>query len=166
MPKTLISTNTAASDPAVITITGMDDTYPVYEFHFINIHPGTDGQIFQFQVNNVTDGADFNDSPITSATFRAYHGEDGSSDAILYRSGMDEDNAANYQDLSEYNSTDNDSSLSGILTLYGPSSIVYVKHFIAETNDNYGGSSMANYHVAGYINDTKAIDEINFKFSD
>ena len=163
MAKTLISTHTASSDSSIDITSGIDSTYPVYEFHFVNIHPGTDNKIFQFQVN-ATDGADFNDSPITSNTFRAYHDEADSSAALAYRTAMDEANAANYQDLSEWGSTEDDASISGVLTIYDPSSTTYVKHFIAEVNDNYDGTSIANYHVSGYINDTTAIDEISFKF--
>ena len=169
MGLTFIASATADDeDPATISFidgTGgvvFDNTYDEYQFYFVNIHPGTDNKIFQFQVNATDDaGGGYDTSPITSTAFRAYHGEDDATAIVTYRDAMDEANAANYQDLSEWGSTDNDASISGTLTIYDPSS-AYIKHFIAEVNDNYDGTSLANYHVAGYINDRTAIDEINF----
>ena len=167
MGLTFIKSLTATGTPAVITFVDgtsdvvFDNTYNEYQFYFVNIHPGTDNKIFQFQVNAVGDTG-FNTSPITSTTFRAYHDEADSAATLAYRPDMDEANDANYQDLSEWGSTEDDASISGVLTIYDPSSTTYVKHFIAETNDNYDGTSLGNYHVAGYINDTTAIDEINF----
>jgi len=50
---TLISTQTA-SGSASISFTGIDSTYDVYQFEFINIHPATDSVNLQFQCS--TDG--------------------------------------------------------------------------------------------------------------
>ena len=122
---------------------GIDGTYDSYEFHFVNMHPQTMSN-FQFQVNNATDGADFNDSLIT---------------------GLDQAQVAGYQPLS--NSVDNgdDSGCSGILTLYAPSSPTYVKHFTATIQAIHYVDYSQNSFTAGYINDTTAIDEISFMFS-
>ncbi len=73
MAKTLIKTLTASSSSSLDFVDGtsdvvMDSTYPVYEFHFVNIHPATDNVDFSFQVN-ATDGADYNDSAYNQYAF-------------------------------------------------------------------------------------------------
>jgi len=170
MGLTLIKSLTASGDSELEFIDGtddvvMDNTYNEYQFYFVNIHPETNATHFEFQVNSTNDpGGGYDTSLITSTVFRAYHNEDDSTAIVTYRTGTDEANAANYQDLTESGSTEDDASLSGVLTIYDPSSTTYVKHFSAEINDNYGGAAISNFHVAGYINDYQyAIDEINFK---
>jgi hypothetical protein len=144
---------------------GIDGTYDSYEFHFVNMHPQTMSN-FQFQVNNATDGADFNDSLITSTHFRTYHRESGeTTHGPAYNTGLDQAQVAGYQPLS--NSVDNgdDSGCSGILTLYAPSSPTYVKHFTATIQAVHYTDYSQNSFTAGYINDTNPIDEIRFMFS-
>ena len=57
MPKTLISTPyDFAEDSTETTVditSGIDSTYPVYEFQFINIHPASASRL-QFQVDTGT----------------------------------------------------------------------------------------------------------------
>jgi len=147
-----------------ITITsGIDDTYDVYEFHFTNIHAETQGA-FGFQVNNATDGADYNDSLITSTAARAYKADQDAGN-LGYRTGVDLKQESSYQHLTEESGTNTSNGVSGVLTLYNPSSGTYVKHFVATVSDVYGGTSTATYYVAGYVNETTAIDEISFKFA-
>jgi len=142
---------------------GIDSTYDVYEFHFINIHPETNGVEFGFQVST---GSGFDQLNITSSVFRTYHSEDGTSNNLGYRSGTDLSNQSIYQKLTEYTGNQGDGSVSGILTLFAPSSGTYVKHFMATVNDMYDATSQSTFYVSGYINTTTAIDEIDFKFSD
>ena len=59
---------------------------------------------------------------------------------------------------------DNDQAMSGILTLYAPSSTTYVKHFTSRSNVSHGSDVEVQWFMAGYINTTNAIDEISFKF--
>ena len=174
MGLTFIASATADDeDPATISFidgTGgvvFDNTYNEYQFYFVNLHPEENGKDFGFQVN-ATDGAGFNDSPITSTHFRAYHAENGTGGSIQYRTGSDQANVAGYQVLQEWvGATDgsaDDNGISGTLTIYDPSS-AYVKHFVATTQSMYDTTSSYNGFTAGYINDVTPIDEINFKMS-
>jgi|TARA_R110002020_G_scaffold228520_1_gene439279 hypothetical protein len=170
MAKTLISTplNITTSDTAVSTVditSGIDDTYSVYEFHFYNIHASDDDAELQFQVN-ASDGADWNDSPLTTTFFSAYHNEDDSgTPALSYHTGHDIANAATFQNI-HYNlwNNVNESGMSGSMTLYDPSSTTYVKHFISRVSSD-GFAMASDVHMAGYINDTTDITEIRFKIS-
>ena len=47
----LISSVTASASATVEFTTGIDATYNEYQFHFVNMHPATDGANFGFQVN-------------------------------------------------------------------------------------------------------------------
>ena len=164
MAKTLISTHTASSSATLDITSGIDSTYPVYEFHYVNMHPATDEVNFIFQVN-ASGGGGFNET-MTTTFFRAYHGE-GGGEELLYLTDYDQAQGTAYQPLAYMTGNDGDQSCSGMLTLYDPSSTTFVKHFIARTNDYVGvdaGYSLDD-HVAGYINTTSAIDEISFKFS-
>ena len=171
MAKTLIKSLTASSSSSLDFVDGtsdvvMDSTYPVYEFHFVNIHPATDNVNFTFQVNATDDaGGGYDTSQITSAVTAAYHKEDGGGGYYIYESGFDQANGTGYQHIGSYVGYDNDQACSGVLTLYDPSSTTYIKHFTSNINiatrDEYSRQLLA----AGYINDTTAIDEISFKFS-
>ena len=161
-----ISTGTASGSPAVITFTGIDDTYNEYQFHCVNMHPGNNNVNFTFQVNASNDtSGDFDASEITSTSFRAYVKEDGTGSALAYDSNSDQANVAGYQRiLSTGTGADDDQSVSGILTLYAPASTTYTKHFTAVGNGADHGDYTVNSFTAGYIDETLAIPEINFKF--
>ena len=162
---TLIATATSdGSDASLGFISGIDSTYDVYEFHFINIVPETNASILAFQVDT---GTNTNyQQPITSTAMEAEHDEGGSGQALQYRSNRDlanddNDSASNYQQLSEYiyNGV-GDESASGILTLFAPSS-GYIKHWMSVVN-SYGNATTQVSHHAGYINTTTAITRIKF----
>tara|TARA_R100000656_G_scaffold113643_1_gene85965 strand:- start:234 stop:800 length:567 start_codon:yes stop_codon:yes gene_type:complete len=173
MALTLIKSLTASGDSELEFIDGTDDvvmdsSYSVYEFIFVDIHLATLNAELQFQVNSTNDaGGSYNASPMTTTIFGAYHNEDDGSADIDYFTGHDIANAADtFQNLTYNQKIDNDSSMSGSMTLYDPSSTTYVKHFTARTNGMGGwGASLDNF-VAGYINDYQyAIDEIKFQSS-
>tara|TARA_R110002074_G_scaffold309923_2_gene480754 strand:- start:380 stop:916 length:537 start_codon:yes stop_codon:yes gene_type:complete len=153
-----------ANSSTSITFTGIDNTYDVYEFHFVNIHPATDNVNFTFQVNP-TDGADFNDSPITSTFFYNSQNESGSTSGPGYETGFDLGNAASFQVLANYLGNENDESASGILTLYSPASTTYMKNFTSRIQNVTQNQYSRDNYAAGYINDATAIDDINFKMS-
>ena len=170
MAKTLIKSLTASSSSSLDFVDGtsdvvMDNTYPVYEFHFVNMHPETDSVSFSFQVNATDDaGGDYDTSTIQSTYFAARHYENDAAAALDYNTGFDKALGTTYQVLGEAGN-DNDQSISGVLALYDPSSTTYVKHFTVSTNFSHPGDITRNSFIAGYINDTTAIDEISFKFS-
>ena len=163
MAKTLISTHTASSDSSIDITSGIDSTYPVYEFHFVNMHPATNNVNFVFQGNAV--GASGFNETISSSTFRAYLKEDGSGGTLAYDSGSDQGQGTAYQRiLNTGTGNENDESSSGILTLYDPASTTYVKHFSAVGNGYDHGDWAVTMLTGGYFNTTSAIDEISFKF--
>ena len=151
------------SDVASASITsGITSTYGEYIFMFYNIHPA-EAETFTFQVN-ATDGADYNDSAITSSYFDSFHKEDDSGTALDYRTGSDLAQATTFVLLTGGMGIDNDESGVGELHLFNPSSTTYVKHFYSTTQSNHPSGSLQAF-VAGYINDTTAIDDIQFKMS-
>jgi len=161
---TLIATATASSSATLSFVLGLDSLYDAYEFRFMNMHAATDNVNLTFQVN-ATDGADFNDSPITSTFFSAGHTEGDTYPGLGYEADFDQAQGTAYQVIGLYFGNQNDESGSGVMTLYAPSSTTYVKPWTSEiqvvTRDEY---SRVNY-TAGYINDATAIDEISFKMS-
>jgi len=165
MAKTLISTHTADGSSTSIDITsGIDDTYSVYEFHYVNMHLQSDGERLQFQFN-ADGGSGFNEN-MTTTSFMASHGEDDSGGSLAYQGdfSMDQANAdARDQPLGVGIGADADQSISGVLTLYDPSSTTYVKHFVARSVHPQNGDEARDMHVAGYINTTSAIDETSFR---
>jgi hypothetical protein len=149
---------------------GIDGTYDSYEFHFVNMHPATDNVVFSFQVNASNDlasgGGEFDTSLITSTLFRASHNETGTDATILeYVPSAALAQQALFQPLGYYTGFDDDQSVSGVLTLYDPSSTTYVKHFTSTANAVHANNHSMVGHVAGYINQALAIPEIRFKFS-
>ena len=165
MGLTFISSQTASSDSSLDFTSGIDSTYNEYQFYFVNIHAGTDSDAFGFQFN--ADGASGYDEAITSTFFKAEHQESGSSNYFNYHTASDQattDGNGTYQRLTYDMENDADEAFSGVLTLYDPSSTTYVKHFVATGNYVHNsGKYSQNTYVAGYINTTSAIDEIQFK---
>jgi hypothetical protein len=160
---TLIATQTASGSATLSFVLGLDSLYDAYEFRFTNMHPASDNVSFHFQVN-ATDGADYNDSLITSTAFRGVQNEGDTSGALGYYN-IDQAQGSAYQNLTSSVGADSDQQCSGVLTLYAPSSTTYVKHFMATTHSANPDDFTQNIYAAGYINDTTAIDEISFKFT-
>ena len=166
---TLIKTLTADDDSSLSFVDGtadvtLDSTYDEYMFVFTDINAATDQAIFQFQVN-ATDGADYNDSAITSAYFRAYHKENGSDAALGYLTSGDQAQGTAAQIISSNIGNGADESCAGELHLFNPSSTTYVKHFYSRIHEYYENNMALTNFVAGYINDTTAIDDIQFKMA-
>ena len=164
----LIKTLTASSSATLSFVDGssdvvLDNTYPVYMFKFINIHPATDGTAFSFQGNS-SGGSGYNET-ITSSVFQAQHNESGSASSLSYVTSMDQANGTSFQQIGLSVGNDNDQSFVGSLFLFNPSSTTFVKHFSATTQEYYSSNYSKRYIVGGYFNTTSAIDEIQFKFA-
>ena len=161
---TFISSVTASNSSTLEFTSGINSTYDVYEFHFINIHPANDAVDLRFQVN-ADGGSGYNEAMATSF-FRTKHHEDGSAQEIAYVAGYDRaPSDATFQPLGNGTSTDAKHSTSGILTLYAPSNTTHVKHFLAQLVEAHESDIIMDTYVAGYVNTTTAIDEIQFKMS-
>ena len=158
----LISTTTVSSAVTSVDFTsGIDNTYPLYRWDFINIHPSSEEYWFRFQVNAVGE-SDFNEF-ITSTLFVSRIGENGAQAAIYYQDGDDQAQGNIYQAMSGPGSARAFESASGFLYLANPSNTTYVKNFWGRQNAANWDSYTWNTFVSGYINTTLAIDEISFK---
>ena len=164
---THIKTLTASSSSTLSFIDGssdvvLDNTYPIYVFKFINIHPANDNTQFAFQVDTGTN-TNYNQA-ITSTTFRTYHYEAGNDANINYVTGEDQAQGTNFQRLTEGNvGADNDQSCSGVLHLFNPSSTTFVKHFIGRAIGSQASDYASEFYSAGYINTTTALTRVQFK---
>jgi len=160
---TLISSQTASGSASIEFTSGIDSTYPIYKFEFINIHPATDNTSLGFQANAA--GASGYNETITSTTFLAYHGEDDSGTSLQYAPTMDQAQGTAFQAVSGAVGNDNDQTTSGELWLYGISSTTFVKHFMSTCSLSNPSNYMHNFFSAGYFNLTSALDEFQFKMS-
>ena len=167
---TLIKTLTASSDSTLSFVDGasdvvLDNTYPVYLFKFINMHPATNG--VNLELNFSTDsGSNYNVTK-TTTVFTAAQFEDGSQATLRYGTTPDlaqstSDQRLNNEDLV---GNGNDESITGELYLFNPSSTTFVKHFIIRTIMNSDQQLSADNFVAGYCNTTSAVDGVRFDFS-
>ena len=162
----LIKTLTASSSSTLSFVHGsasvvLDGTYPIYKFVYTNIHPSHDEKVLTFQ-GSVNGGSGYGVA-ITSSAFRARHYEDNGTAELGYRSGDDLAQATGFQPLNSNTGSDNDECASGTLTLFNPSSTVFVKHFIANTNSVASTPDSSQHLIAGYFNTTSAINAIQFK---
>ena len=160
---TLISTATASNASSVAITSGIDSTYDEYMFVFTDITPATNETSFGFQVN-ATDGADYNDSAITSALFMSYHQEDDGAAAFGYQGSYDQAHGTGYQPLSISIADDSDAGAAGILHLFSPASTTFVKQFYSRFQ-TAESSRADDAFASGYINDATAIDDISFKMA-
>ena len=158
-----ISSQTASNSASLSFTSGIDSTYDEYMFTFVNINPATDATQFQFQVN-ATDGADYNDSPITSTYIYARHTE-GAASEMGYHTSHDAANSTSFIDLQASLGNESDETSSGVFQLFNPASTTYIKHWYCHLSGVHSGPSAQDVFTAGYINDTTAIDDIRFKMS-
>ena len=164
---TFIKKLTASSSSTLSFVDGssdvvLDNTYKEYIFHFVNMHPASDSQSFQFNMS-VDSGSNYNVTK-TTTDFLAYNYEGSENPAALgYNSGLAQ--STNFQDISSVCGNDNDQSTSGFLHLFNPSSTTFVKHFISKAFSSNHDNSAVNFFAAGYGNTTSAVDAIQFKFS-
>jgi hypothetical protein len=98
-------------------------------FKFINIHSQTNLKFFSFNFS-VDTGSNYNVTK-TSTFFYAYVDENGSGATLGYDASNDLAQSTNFQKLGlELKSDDADSSLSGSMFIFNPSSTTFVKHFM------------------------------------
>ena len=164
---TLIKTLTASSSANLSFVHGsssvvLDNTYPIYLFKYINMHPATNDVEFYFNTSTTSGGA-YN-TVKTTTVVRASHAESGSGGALSYISGNDEAQSSGAQQIGQ-SGNDNDQSISGELFLFNPSSTTFVKHFLCQTNYCDHGDESHFHFYAGYLNTTTAVDAVQFTMS-
>ena len=148
-----------------MSIVTLNNTYPIYLFKFIGMHPETDAT--DMTVNfSVDTGSNYNVTK-TTTFFRTQHYENGTSGVVAYVTGNDLAQSTGEQYLNQDGSmgADNDQCLAGYLHLFDPSSTTFVKHFIANTIEVNASDRCREAFVAGYGNTTSAIDAVRFKCS-
>ena len=161
----LIQSQTATSDDSLSFTSGITSTYGEYIFKFYNMNPETDLAHLSFQVNASDDeGGGYDTSLITSTHFNAEHKEQPTrSTQLAYQASFDLAQSASFQLLVQETGNDADETCVGELHLFNPSSTTYVKHFTARTSTS--GDYARDGFTGGYINDTTAITQVQFKFS-
>jgi len=162
-----IKTLTASSSGTLSFVNGssdvvLDSTYRTYLFKFINIHPS--GSNVHFTAG-FRDGGSSYDATKTTSHFQSIHNEADDDAEMGYQTGSDLAQSTAFQIIHEEVGNDNDSSTSGEMWLFNPSSTTYVKHFIAKTECSWRSNRASTHFVAGYCNVTAAIDAVQFKFA-
>tara|TARA_R100000656_G_scaffold23141_1_gene20603 strand:+ start:202 stop:804 length:603 start_codon:yes stop_codon:yes gene_type:complete len=159
---TLIETQTASASADISFTSGLDSTYDQYVFKFINIHPSADAN---FLVNFSIDGGSNYNVTKTTSFFVAYHSENDAEQALTYLTSADLAEDTGFQNLSYAVMDENDSTASGMMHLFEPSSTTFVKHFISTVNNMQATPFSRTDYVAGYGNTTSAIDAVQFKMA-
>ena len=163
-----IKTLTASADATISFVDGtadvvLDSTYPIYKIEFINIHPATAGSILKVNFSDDTSSHSY-DLTKTTTSFYARLDEDDSDAQVTYNTNNDLAQSTADQEIILNTDNNNDSSCSGELTLFNPSSTTFVKHFLARGNSDGEGSKCFTTYVAGYVNTTAAVTAVRFTF--
>jgi len=157
----LLSTATASASSSIEFTSGIDSTYDVYQFEFIDFNPSVDNAGLYFQTS--TNGGSTYATTITSTFFYAYHFEADTPTALAYDASMDQAQGTSFQRLIDATGNLSDESGAGTLQLFAPSSTTYVKHYMSNCNSYVDGTFTTNYYSAGYFNTTSAINAIKFQ---
>jgi len=165
---TLIKTLTASSSGTLSFVHGtssvvFDNTFPIYKFKFINMHPATDN--VQFMHNgSINAGTNYNVSKTTSL-FEGEAAEGGGNGTLNYVTGHDIAEGTGNAKLTYNCGNDNDQCVSGEMVLFNPSSTTFVKHFITVVANSHNSNYIKNTYTAGYYNNANDIDAMQFSFS-
>ena len=168
---TFIKKLTASSSATLSFVDGsdgvtLDNSYKEYVFTFKDIHAST---IAKFSFNGSIDGGSNYNVVKTTTVFNSFHYENDGNAALGYDDdGSDIAQGTGFQPLTQYSqNADNDGATVGTLHLFNPSS-TFVKHFIINSNmmgTGGGNPFTSNSYIAGYFNNTTAIDAVQFKMS-
>ena len=141
----------------------LDSTYPIYQF--ILVTPSIRSNTNKLGFNVSIDGGSNYNVAKTSTAFRAYHGENGSGGVLQYYGDDDLAQGTGLQPIHHGGNSDSDSCVSGDMFLFNPSSTTFATHFISDVQGSYGATYSINHKVAGYCNNTAAINAVQFTFS-
>ena len=158
----LISTQTASSSSTISFTSGIDSTYDEYVFKFYDIHPSANAN-FTFQADTGTNTS-YNQT-ITSTYVEIKHTENDSETQLRYKTDDDLAQSTSFHKLCIGIGTTNDNSCSGQLTIFSPSSSVFVKHFISQANNLKDNDQSNQSLTAGYFNTTTALTRFQFKMA-
>jgi len=158
-----ISSQSASNSASLVFTSGIDSTYEVYRFTFIDMNPATDNQNFEFQVNAV--GQSGYNETVTSLYYDALHDEADTYGTFTYDTGRDQASGTSYQCL--FGSVGNGADEAGVgeLYLFAPSNTTYLKYWYSSCQYYNGGNASGNTFSGGAFETTSAIDEISFRFA-
>ena len=156
----LLQTLTASSSSSLSFTTGIDSTFKIYRFRFINIHPSDNATRLKY--NFSTDGGSNYNVAKTTISYQAYHQENDGNAGTNYETGTDLAQGTGNQMVLVETGNDNDQSACGFLHLFNPSSTTFVKHFISESNSYEATNNNQHSFIAGYGNTTNAVNAIQF----
>ena len=159
-----LATLTASSSSSLSFTSSIDNTYNIYKFKFINIHPSNNATRLQYNLS-VDGGSNYNVAK-TTTSFKAYHNEGDSGTGLIYETGTDLAQGTGTQYIGDDISYANDSCMSGKMILYNPSSTTFVKHILIQTATLANGDyAVYNSTGTGYGNTTSAVDAVQFTMS-
>jgi len=158
----LISSQTASNSASISFTTGLNSTYKIYKFVFVNIK--SISQDDDFRVNFSTDGGSNYNVTKTTTMFQATHNEADTTTSLQYQGGRDlaQSTADQWLPLGGINN-DADNVAIGYMYLYNPASTTYVKHFMAQSNSVESSNLFYSAHCAGYCNTTSAVNAVIFR---
>ena len=158
MSMDLITTNTITSGTASATFTSsIDDTYKLYIFKFIDVHPATDGYPLRFYGSSDGNSSFVNQC---SVTWYAYTPESGTPSLTYHANG--DKHAGSPTDLAYTIGNDADQSLAGELWLFDPSNTTYVTHWYSRTTANGNSDESFDLFSGGYFQTASAINAVKF----
>ena len=164
MAMTLV-TNNSGTNSTGFAFTGIDSTYKLYIFKFIDINPATDGAHWTFNGSDDTSSWSY-DITKSTTSFQVYHNESGGSNHSSgmdgYQASYDLAQSTAYKVLAHTIGSGADESCAGELFLFNPSNTTYGKHFCGTTNSYNNGNHTVELSIAGYFNTTAAITALNF----
>ena len=161
----LLSTQTASNSASIAFTSDITPTYKEYVFAIYNLNPATDSAHLGFQADANGGDNGYNDLPIQSSFFNAYHAENNSSAALAYETGHDLALSTSHQNLSNTSGNGSDENNAIRLHLFNPASTTFAKNFYARTSGMYEGDYNQDLFIGGYFNTTSAINAIQFKMS-
>ena len=164
---TLIKTLTASSSANLTFTHGSSDvvlnnTYPIYVFKFINIHPESNSKVLR--MNGSIDDSNFNVAK-TTTQIEVYNEINDASRGLQYRTDTDLANATTGHTISTSVGNGNDESCSGFFYLFNPASTTFQKHFFSRVQGHHGSDYSIEFVNSGLFNTTSAITSIQFSMS-
>ena len=168
MAFTKITSTAISGTPTVVSFdTGLDSTYKLYQFTFINIHPSAGAYI---AMGGSTDGGTTGGGTYainkTTANVRNINNEADNDGKVEFRSAMALADSANYAPLCEHIGADADQNASGNIYLFNPAGTTYIKHFISTFAIMEGSDYTQETFVQGHFITTSAINAIQFDLKD
>ena len=160
---TLISSQTASGSASIEFTSGIDSTYPIYKFEFINMHSSSQGEDFTFQGS--TDGGSNYGVTVTSTLFMAQHDEADTTTSLAYDSSRDLAQSTGLIKITRGEGGDDSQNSCGELLIFNPSSTTFVKHFICRTSCIRSNETAVDHYTSGYFNTTSSLDAFQFKYA-